>query len=280
MYPIPSTEKLIETKVCRHCRGSFPITDKDLEFYDKVSPTFGGKKYSIPTPTLCPDCRQQRRLVWRNERKLYKRRCDATGKDIVSIYSPDKPYKVYHQDVWVSDRWDPMEYGRSFDFGVPFFEQIQALSLDVPQMGLAAFNNENAPYANFVADSRNVYLSPDTIESNNVYHSTTIKRVEDGVDLLDVTDSQNCYECVSSERLYGCHYCGWSHNCSNSLYLFDCQNIQFGLFCAGIRDKKYCVLNQEVGKEEYDAIRAELASQGAEKYLSKYRELLDAHPRQ
>lgn len=40
MYPIPSTEKLVETKACRHCQVSFPITDKDLEFYDKVSPTF------------------------------------------------------------------------------------------------------------------------------------------------------------------------------------------------------------------------------------------------
>ena len=88
MYPIPPSENLVESKTCRKCQAGFPITDKDLEFYDKVSPNFGGKKYSIPSPTLCPDCRQQRRLSFRNERKLYKRKCDATGKDIVSIYAP------------------------------------------------------------------------------------------------------------------------------------------------------------------------------------------------
>jgi hypothetical protein len=134
MYPIPSTETLAETKTCRHCNDSFPITDKDLEFYEKVSPVFDGKKYPIPPPTLCPDCRQQRRLSFRNERKLYKRKCDATGKDMISIYSPDKPFKVYHQDFWWSDKWDATEYGHAdgMDFERGFFEQFRELALRVP----------------------------------------------------------------------------------------------------------------------------------------------------
>ncbi len=33
-------EKVIETKICRYCDASFDITDKDLEFYEKVSPVF------------------------------------------------------------------------------------------------------------------------------------------------------------------------------------------------------------------------------------------------
>ena len=33
-------EKIIETKVCKHCQANFEITDKDLEFYEKVSPVF------------------------------------------------------------------------------------------------------------------------------------------------------------------------------------------------------------------------------------------------
>ena len=110
MHPIPPNEILIETKICRHCSISFPITDKDLEFYGKVSPTFGGKKYLIPTPTLCPDCRQQRRLSFRNERKLYNRKCDATGKDMVSMHSPDKKNTVYNYDYWWSDSWNPLSY--------------------------------------------------------------------------------------------------------------------------------------------------------------------------
>ena len=40
MYPIPSNETLVETKVCKHCGIDFPITDTDMEFYEKVSPVF------------------------------------------------------------------------------------------------------------------------------------------------------------------------------------------------------------------------------------------------
>ncbi|MDR2641068.1 MAG: hypothetical protein LBC61_07445 [Candidatus Peribacteria bacterium] len=33
-------EKIIQTKICKHCNTSFEITDKDLEFYEKISPVF------------------------------------------------------------------------------------------------------------------------------------------------------------------------------------------------------------------------------------------------
>ena len=62
-------------KTCKNCNSNFEITDEDLKFYEKVSPEFNGKKCLIPAPTLCSDCRQQRRLSFRNERNLYKREC-------------------------------------------------------------------------------------------------------------------------------------------------------------------------------------------------------------
>ena len=116
-----------------------------MEFYSKISPAFpsfgvtktrdgvvASKRYTIPPPTLCPDCRQQRRLTFRNERKLYKRKCDATGKDIVSNYSPDKPYTIYTQEYWWSDKWDAMSYGREFDFSRSAMEQMEELQKSVP----------------------------------------------------------------------------------------------------------------------------------------------------
>lgn len=86
MYPIPPNEHLIENKICKQCSTSFPITDKDMKFYEKVSPVFNNKKYLIPPPTLCPDCRQQRRESVKNIHCIYK--YENTG--VVSTYSPDK----------------------------------------------------------------------------------------------------------------------------------------------------------------------------------------------
>jgi hypothetical protein len=40
MTYIPSDEKIVETKKCLLSGDDFIITDKDLEFYDKVSPVF------------------------------------------------------------------------------------------------------------------------------------------------------------------------------------------------------------------------------------------------
>ena len=97
---IPPNEKIIEKKICRISGQEFFVTDKDLAFYEKISPVFADKRYLIPSPTLCPEERQRRRLAFRNERKLYHRKCDKTGNQIISIYSPDKPYTVYDQKVW------------------------------------------------------------------------------------------------------------------------------------------------------------------------------------
>ena len=159
MYPIPPSEHLVENRVCRKCQVNFPITDKDMEFYVKVSPVFDGKKYLIPPPTLCPDCRQQRRLSFRNERTLYRRKCDATGKEIVSIYSPDKPYTVYHQDYWWSDAWDPLTYGRAFDFTRSAFEQFREMMREVPRISVLNGYGENSEYCNHAWKQKDCYFS-------------------------------------------------------------------------------------------------------------------------
>ncbi len=99
-----------------------------MSFYDKISPIFNNKKYQIPPPTLCPECRQQRRLAFRNERNLYYRECDFSRKKIISMYSKDEIYKVYAQDIWWSDKFDGLDYGMNFDFDKNFFEQFQELS--------------------------------------------------------------------------------------------------------------------------------------------------------
>jgi len=133
---IPSGEKIVETKKCRLSGKEFIITDCDLEFYDKISPVFGGKKYSIPSPTLCPDERERRRLTFRNERNLYMRKCDATGQDIISNYTSDAPCPVFLRDYWFSDAYNPTDYGVDFDFSKSFFNQFAAFAKTVPQMHL------------------------------------------------------------------------------------------------------------------------------------------------
>ena len=223
MYPIPPTETPVETKTCKHCGASFPITDKDLEFYDKVSPVFSGKKYPIPAPTLCPDCRQQRRMSFRNERKLYKRKCDATGRDTVSIYSPDKPFKVYHRQEWWGDGWNPMDYGRDFDFTRPFFEQFRELSVSVPRPSVhQEEGNENSDYTNETERSKDCYLVFDAGGNESVLYSNWIGDSKFTVDSAYSFGLENSYECVGCNDSYGLRYSRNSKDCSDSWFLYDC----------------------------------------------------------
>lgn len=252
MYPIPPWEHLVENRKCKQCVSVFPITDKDMGFYEKVSPSFGGKKYRIPPPTLCPDCRQQRRLAFRNERKLYKRKCDATGKEIVSMYSPNKPYTVYHQDHWWSDAWDPMDYGREFDFEKSAFEQFGELRTNTPEMNLVDVNTENSPFANYLTTSKNIYLSTDLIDAEDVYYSNTIKNVKRSLDVNDLERSENCYECVSSQSLFNCLYVSLSQNCQDSIGLHNCKNCKSCLFSINLRDQEYYIFNEKYTKEYYE----------------------------
>ena len=116
-----------ETKICQNCKKEFIIEPEDFNFYEKIK---------VPPPTFCPECRFARRMTWRNERALYKRKCDATGVDIISIFSPDSGYKAYEEKHWWSDKWDPLDYGADYDFSKPFFVQYQELLKQVPHLAL------------------------------------------------------------------------------------------------------------------------------------------------
>ena len=92
-----SNDPVVERKKCRLSWQEFPVYKSDLEFYDKVSPTFEVDekfakdfleknsdikdhfeykdwklKAKIPTPTLCQEEREAQRYVFRNEKNLYK----------------------------------------------------------------------------------------------------------------------------------------------------------------------------------------------------------------
>lgn len=62
-------------------------------------------------------------LGFRNQNKLYKRKCDISDKEIVSMFSAEVPFPVYDKPLWFSDNWNPGKYGLKIDFEVPFFDQ-------------------------------------------------------------------------------------------------------------------------------------------------------------
>ena len=91
----------IETKTCQNCKKDFVIEPDDFGFYEQMK---------VPPPVWCPQCRLLRRMNWYGYRILYKRKCDFTGENIITFYHPDVKGKIYKQDIWWSDQWDPKSY--------------------------------------------------------------------------------------------------------------------------------------------------------------------------
>ena len=252
------TEKIVETKNCKHCGVVFIITDKDREFYDKISPVFSWKKYKIPNPTLCPDCRQQRRLSRRNERKLYKRNCDASGKQIISIYSPDKKVKVYHYNEWRSDKMNAMEYWMTIDFNKSFFVQFEELLHLVPRISAYNRNTENTEYGNNLVGDKNCYMLFITYANEDCYYGHTVSECKNCVDMLRTVANQNCYTCVNVHKSYECFHCMDCNECVDGHYLIDCFNVRSSRFCIGLREKKYHFLNTQYSEDEFTTIVSKL----------------------
>ncbi|MDO8648365.1 MAG: hypothetical protein Q7R81_01135 [Candidatus Peregrinibacteria bacterium] len=236
---------------CAQCRAPFEITQDDLAFYDKLSPIIGGKKQSIPPPTFCPDCRQQRRLAWRNERKLYRRTCDLSGETMLSMYAPGSPFPVYGRDAWFGDGWDPRKFGREYDLSRPFFEQFQELQKTVPRLALVSAHNENCDYCNVVGNCRNCFLIFGSIRCEDCYYGNPYY-CENCVDSLVLRNSQQCYECTDSEKLYECSFCQNCGNSQNLQFCFEVTNSHHCFGCSDIARKEYCLWNEQLTKKEYE----------------------------
>ncbi len=243
---------------CLQCSALYEITKEDLAFYESVSPIFAGKKEMIPPPSLCPDCRFQRRLASRNERFLYHRKSDLTGKQIVSIYAPEKPYIVYDQDEFQSDRWDDLEHGRDFDFSCTFAEQFRELGLKVPHKSLFTINSENSYYTNHTLNLRNCYLLFGGGNSEDCMFGRFIISCKDAVDGLSLYSCQWCYEGTASQDCYQCMFFTNCRHCSECVMIEDCQNCKNCCLCFGLNNAQYRFRNEQLTKEEYEAKIAEL----------------------
>ena len=248
-------EKTVETKICKQCSISFDITDKDLEFYEKISPIFWWKKYQIPPPTFCPDCRQQRRLTFRNERKLYKRKCDVSNQEMVSLYHNDNNYKVYSQDKWWWDDWDALDYWIEINLEEPFSQQFYNLSLVVPKINILNWESTNSEYTNQSTNNKDSYFLTSSGFNENSMYSHWLKYSNYSNDSLQCWNSENSYECVNVEKIYNSCYIENSESIDNSILLNDCKNTSNSIACNGLRNKKDYFLNQEVTKEEIEIIK-------------------------
>ncbi len=229
--------------ICQNCKSNFVIEPDDFSFYEKIG---------VPAPTWCVDCRQQRRYAWRNERTLYRRNCDLCGKNTVTIYSPNKPYKVYCISCWWGDDWDTESYGRDFDFTRPFFEQFAELQKSVPRMAVLNKNNTNSDFTNHSGNNKNAYISFTVFDCENVLYANWIMNSRECMDCSFIYEKgEKLYECIDIHNSYKSQYCILMNSSTDCLYCFDVNGSGNCFMSCNLRSQNYIFRNQKYSREEY-----------------------------
>jgi len=262
-----------QNKNCEKCGNNFEIEANDFSFYEKMG---------VLPPKLCPECRAQLRLSFRNERCFYKRPCDKCKKDVISTFSPNKPYIVWCYDCWFADDWDGLEYGIKYDSKKPFFEQLEILLKTVPKVGLIYVRSPGSQFINISADNKDCYMIVESSNNENCINCYWIQQSQDLVDSSftnQVTLSyqvDDCYDCHNLKFSKGCH------SCIDSNFLLDCTGCTNCFGCVNLRQQQYNIFNVPHTKEDYEKfikdMRLDTAS-GVQKAEGMFEEFKLKNPR-
>ncbi|NVN96583.1 MAG: hypothetical protein HXX18_15035, partial [Bacteroidetes bacterium] len=233
-----------ETKNCQNCKKDFTIESDDFLFYEKIK---------VPPPTFCSYCRFARRMIWRNERSLHKRKCSMCDKNIVSLYDDQPTFQVFCSNCYRSDKWEAGEFSQDYRFDEPFFKQFKELFLKVSREALYQNNSIDSEYSNFVLNSKNVYLAFSVLnDCENVYFASNVDGSKQIVDSYNIASSELIYEGMGINKSYNCQYSYWPSSCIDCNFILDCNNCQDCFGCVNLQNKRYCILNEQYTKEQYE----------------------------
>jgi hypothetical protein len=227
---------------CQNCKASFAIEPEDADFY---------KKIGVPPPTFCPPCRAVRRLLFWNEHQLFKKKEAGTEKQLFSGFPEKAPLTIYAHDRWWSDSWDPMSFGREYDFTKPFFEQFRSLMQEVPWPALAARNMVRSDYCNQAKSFKDCYLCFNGDTGEQCSYGIGFNKMKDCLDFYMVNDCELCYDLFSVSFSYRSFFLAESDRCRNCWFMLNCANCVDCVGCVNLSHKQYYIFNEPYSKEDY-----------------------------
>jgi len=232
-----------ETKQCQNCKKEFTIEPDDFAFYEKLD---------IPKPDMCPHCRIKYLLAFWVFGRFRITKSALSGKTIITVLPESVPFPVYERSEFVSDAWDPMDYGADYDESCPFMGQLVKLQSKVPHPHQTGMKNTNSDWADDVWESKDTYLTRSALRLESVSYGYRVLACKNSVDLTFCWDLEHSYDCLYCFKSYGLKYSFNSRDCLNSYFLYDCRNCQDCFMCWNLRNAKHHISNKPYSKEEYE----------------------------
>ena len=203
---------------------------------------------------------------------------------MLSIYSKDTPFKVYCHNCWWSDKWNPMDYGRDYDFSKPFFQQFREFLELVPQSALQTMYTTfvNSDYCNIASYLKNCYLLFNSDYDENCAYSTYLENSKKSLDIFMGDLNELCYNSSNTFKDYKTLYSFNCNECINIYFSRNLLNCSDCIGCINLRNKKYHIFNQPYAKEEYLKKLSEFdftSYNNVEKFKIKFNEFSLNYPR-
>src|SRR3989338_5701785 len=238
-----------ETKICQNCHNTFVIEPEDFDIY---------KKFDVPPPTWCPECRFRRKALFRNESTLYSRKCELCGKSIISSYHPSSPYVIYCNPCWYSDEWDAYSYGKPYNPSRSFLDQFGELLIKVPKFATynssfaKSVNSEYINYAGGKGGAKNCFLYFNSGEGEDSMYCRGVQFVKNVGDAYYGSYLERCYEIINTKKSAGVSFSQNVDGCLDSSFLYSCSGCSNCFGCVNVRHGKYKFLNEQLSQDEYE----------------------------
>jgi len=230
-----------EIKNCQNCKQEFVIEPDDFAFYEKMK---------VPAPTWCPECRFRRRIIWRNERKLFRGKSALSGRSLLTLFPPEAGYVIYHNDEWRGG-YDPLDYGQEVDFTRPFLAQFLELNKNVPKPAGSRTRVVNSEYSDNGADLKNCYLLFNSNFTEDSGYGNGVDRCQFCFDNSHIQGCERCYGSFWLTNCYQTHFSSRCEDCTNVWFSKDCRGCNNCVGCDNLRTKNYCIFNEQYTKDEY-----------------------------
>ena len=236
-YRNVNVKNSIDATVCFDCEKSFDISDCHNSyklFYSKHS-------YDCIESSFLYDCRncQNCFMSWNLRNKSY---C------IENIQYTKEEYKEKIKSFNLGSYKSIQKYKKYFE------EIIKNKVVHRPNFNFRAYNSNG----DYLIDVKNCQNSHTVSDSENFINCIRGVNIKDSIDFSGCSGELlgNCSGCMYG---YQEKYCSWSTS-RYSEYLDISIDCEYCFGCVGLKKKKYCILNKQYSKEEYESLKEKIIS--------------------
>lgn len=142
-----------------------------------------------------------------------------------------------------------------------FWQHVQQDAVHRQNYNLQTVNSTG----NFLNNDKNCYECYFIEDSENCRYCFR-GRVKECIDVIGALDGEKCALTSMDQLAYG-NLCNlYTTSCRYSAYLDNCEECEYCFGCVGLHKKKYCILNKQYAKEEYESliekIKADMKDRG------------------